>query len=152
MADMNLVMLMGRAGKDAERISISDNFSYVKFSLATSERWLDKASGEWKEKTQWANIVVRNDHLMETAMKKVTKGTYLMVHGTLETRSYEKDGKTNYVTEVVIPKFGGVLNVITAKEQSSSSSGDRDHFPSAPPATPSKKGYPYNTLDDDIPF
>lgn len=152
MADMNLVMLMGRAGKDAERVSISDNFSYVKFSLATSERWMDKASGEWKEKTQWTNIVVRNDHLMETAMKKVTKGTYLMVHGTLETRSYEKDGKTNYVTEVVVPKFGGVLNIIAAKEQSSSGSSERDHFPSAPPATPSKSKYPYNTLDDDIPF
>ena len=152
MADMNLVMLMGRAGKDAERVEINDNFSYVKFSLATSERWMDKASGEWKEKTQWANIVVRNEHLMETAMRKVTKGTYLMVHGTLETRTYEKDGKTNYVTEVIVPKFGGVLNIITAKEQSSSGRDERDPFPSAPPASSSKKGYSYGSLDDDIPF
>jgi single-strand DNA-binding protein len=96
---MNQVILMGHLGKDAETRSTGSGNTVTSFTLATSERYKDKQSGEWKEKTSWHSIVAWKLH--EKTAAQLTKGAGVLVVGKLDTRSYEKDGQKKYITEVV---------------------------------------------------
>lgn len=98
MFDVNKVILIGRLGKDPEGKFTPSGVSVHNFSIATSERWKDKESGEKKESTTWHNIVAWR---MEWITKHVSKGDAVYIEGKLQTRSYEKDGHKVYVTEVV---------------------------------------------------
>lgn len=94
---LNRVTLIGNLGKDAEETFTQSGVSKTTFSLATSRRWKDQ-SGEWKEETDWHRVIAwRKEHLTQYLFK----GTKLYVEGRLQTRSYEKDGAKQYVTEVV---------------------------------------------------
>lgn len=96
---VNEARLLGRLGRDAEMAFTGNGTSIVKFSVATSERYKDKASGEWKETPNWTNIVFWNGEKVAPYLKK---GTSVYVAGRLQTRSYDdKDGKKVYVTEVI---------------------------------------------------
>lgn len=101
MSGVNKVILVGRLGKDPETKQISENFKVANFSLATSESYRDKTTGERKEVTEWHNISARNG-LADVVEKYAKKGDMIYLEGKLRTRSYETtDGGTRYVTEVV---------------------------------------------------
>lgn len=95
---MNQVILMGHLGKDAETRSTGSGNTVTSFTLATSERYKDKQSGEWKENTTWHSIVAWKLH--EKTIAQLTKGAGVLVVGKLTNRSYEKDGQKRYITEV----------------------------------------------------
>jgi single-strand DNA-binding protein len=114
---LNLVQLIGNVGRDPEVKTFQDGGKVANFTLATSEKWKDKQSGEPKERTQWHNIAVFNEALVEIAQKYVKKGSYLYVSGQLETRSYEKDDEKRYVTEVVLRPFNGEIKLLDKKPE-----------------------------------
>ena len=96
---VNKVILVGHLGRDAETAYTASQIAVTKFSVATSRRWKDQASGEWKEDTNWSNIVLWRG---ENVAPYLTKGTQVYVEGRLQTRSYEdKDGKKVWATDVV---------------------------------------------------
>lgn len=117
MGSVNKVTLLGRVGKDPEVRVMQNGGQVATFSLATSESWKDKNSGERKEKTQWSNIVIFNEHIVKVVESYVRKGSQVYLEGALETRTYEKDGKTNYVTEVVLKAFRGELVLLDSKSE-----------------------------------
>lgn len=112
MSSLNKVILMGRLGRDPEVRRLSDQQSVVTFSLATSESWRDKQTGERKEVTEWHQIAIFNEKLGEIAENYLKKGSLALVQGQIKTRKYEKDGVERYVTEIVLPRFGGELTLI----------------------------------------
>jgi single-strand DNA-binding protein len=95
---VNKVILVGHLGKDAEAKFTPSGVSVTRFSVATSRRWKDQASGEWKEETDWHNVT---QWRAENLAQYLTKGKQVYVEGKLQTRSYEKDGEKKYSTEVV---------------------------------------------------
>jgi single-strand DNA-binding protein len=112
MSGLNKVMLLGRLGKDPELKSLEGGNKVCTFSMATSEVWKDKTTGEKKEKTEWHNIVVWGSPA-ETIAKYVHKGDQLYVEGKQRTRSWEKDNITRYSTETHVETFmllGGKSN------------------------------------------
>lgn len=120
---LNRVILVGRVGKDPELRSFNNGGRIANFSLATSERWKDKNTGERKEKTEWTNIVVSGDGLVGVVERFVRKGSQIGIEGKLQTRKYQdRDGNDRYVTEVVVSGFGGDLTLLDSKREDD---GDR---------------------------
>lgn len=111
-ASLNKVSLMGHLGKDPETTTFRDGGKVVNFSIATSEQWKDKESGEKKERTQWHNIAVFNEALGEVCQKYLKKGSYVYLEGQLETRSWDKDGEKRYATEVVLRPYNGEVKML----------------------------------------
>lgn len=96
---VNKVILIGHLGRDAETRFTPSGVAVTKFSVATNRRWKDQQTGEWKEETDWANIVLWRQ---ENLANYLTKGKQVYVEGRLQTRSYDdKEGKKQYMTEVV---------------------------------------------------
>lgn len=100
MAGVNKVVLIGRLGRDPEVRYFQDGTAVVNFSIATSDEWKDKTTGEKREKTEWHRIVAFRQ-LAEICGKYLTKGRQVYIEGKLQTRSWEKDGTTQYTTEIV---------------------------------------------------
>lgn len=100
MSSLNKVQLIARLGKDPELKTVGQN-QVANFSVATSETWKDKSSGEKKEKTTWHNIVIWGA-LANVAGQYLHKGDQVYLEGKIDTRSYEKDGSTRYVTEIIV--------------------------------------------------
>ena len=114
---INKVTLLGNVGKDPEIKTFQNGGKVANFSLATSESWKDKATGEKKSKTEWHNIVVHNPNLVEIVSKYVKKGTKLLIEGKLETRKYAgKDGTDRYIAEVVLYPISGEIILLDAKD------------------------------------
>ena len=111
MAGLNKVTLIGYLGGDPEIYTFENGGRIASFSLATTETWKDKKSGDRKEQTQWHNITLRSDRLIAIAEKYLKKGGRVYVEGRLETRSYKdkKDGSTRYIAEVVLRTSDGKL-------------------------------------------
>jgi single-strand DNA-binding protein len=109
---VNKVILVGNLGKDPEARTFQDGGKVVTLSVATSENWTDRQSGERKEKTQWTNVSIFNDALAEIAERYLKKGAKVYVEGQLETRSWTKDGTTHYATDVVLRPFNGTLTML----------------------------------------
>ena len=108
---INKVILLGRVGSDPEvKISTREE-KFAGFSLATSERFKNK-SGEWQEKTQWHKVVCWDPNIAKTIETYVKKGTILYIEGQIETRQYDLNGETKYTTEIIIPRFKGILKMI----------------------------------------
>lgn len=106
---LNKVTLIGNVGNDPEVRNLNSGNAVANLSLATSESWKDKQSGEKKEVTQWHRLVVWNDGLISVIEKYVKKGSKIYVEGQLQTRKYEKDGVDHYTTEVVLTGFDAKL-------------------------------------------
>jgi len=100
MAGINKVILIGRLGRDPEVRNISDDRTVTNFSIATSEEWKDKDTGEKKERTEWHRIVAFN-RLGEICAEYLSKGKMVYVEGRIQTRSWEQDGVTKYTTEII---------------------------------------------------
>ena len=140
MSSLNKVQLIGNLGNDPD---IINEGKIAKFSLATSEAWKDKASGERKTKTEWHNIVVYNEGLVGVVQQYVKKGSKVYVEGQLQTRKWEdKDGVTKYTTEIVLQNFNGTLTML-GENNSSQASSTSSNTPSTNTST---------EPDDDIPF
>ncbi len=115
---INKVILLGRVGSDPEVKVSTREEKFAGFSLATSERFKNK-SGEWQEKTQWHRLVCWDPNIAKTIEQYVKKGTMLYIEGQIETRQYDHNGETKYVTEIIIPRYKGILKMIGGKSDSS---------------------------------
>ena len=114
---INKVTLLGNVGKDPEIRSFQNGGKVANFTLATSESWKDKTTGEKKTATEWHNIVFHGDGLVGLAEKHIKKGARLVIEGAqLETRKWEKDGVTRYTTEIVVRPYGGNVVLLDAKD------------------------------------
>ena len=110
---VNKVILVGNLGKDPEVRTTQDGSKIVNLTLATSETWNDRASGERKERTEWHRVVIFNDKIGEVAEKYLRKGRKVYVEGALQTRKWtDQGGQERYTTEVVIGRFRGELVLI----------------------------------------
>jgi single-strand DNA-binding protein len=114
---VNKVILIGNLGKDPEARSMNNGGEVVSFSIATSENWNDKASGEKREKTEWHNIVIFNENLGRVAKQYLRKGSSVYVEGQLQTRKWtDQSGADRYTTEVVLQRFRGELTLLGGRE------------------------------------
>ncbi|HEU0069895.1 MAG TPA: single-stranded DNA-binding protein [Alphaproteobacteria bacterium] len=114
---VNKVILIGNLGRDPEVRSTQDGMKIVQLSVATSESWKDKMSGERKDKTEWHRVVIFNERLAEVAERYLKKGSKIYVEGQLQTRKWtDKDGIEKYTTEVVLSRFRGELTMLDGRE------------------------------------
>jgi single-strand DNA-binding protein len=113
---VNKVILVGNLGRDPEVRTMQSGGKVVSFSIATSETWNDRASGERKEKTQWHRIAIFNEKLGEVAEKYLRKGMKVYLEGALESRKFtDKDGAEREITEVVLARFRGELTMLDGR-------------------------------------
>src|SRR6201994_4119167 len=121
---VNKVILVGNLGKDPEVRRMTNGEPVVNLSLATSESWRDKASGERKEKTEWHRVVIFNKNLAEVAEKNLRKGSKVYLEGALQTRKWtDKDGAEKYSTEVVLQNFNGTLVMLDGRSEGGGGGG-----------------------------
>ncbi|MDR1561266.1 MAG: single-stranded DNA-binding protein [Holosporaceae bacterium] len=141
---INKAILVGNVGRDPEVRTAQDGSKIVSFSVATSEYWKDKASGERKERTEWHRIVVFNQNLAEVCEKYLHKGSKVYIEGQLQTRRWQDpNGVEKYTTEIVLSRFRGELTLLDSRtpEGASAMENPHDDRPSA-----------NVVIDDDIPF
>ncbi|MDR3532172.1 MAG: single-stranded DNA-binding protein [Rhodopila sp.] len=113
---VNKVILVGNLGKDPEVRSTQDGSKIVNLTLATSETWNDRASGERKERTEWHRVVIFNDRTADVAERFLKKGAKIYVEGSLQTRKWtDQQGQERYTTEVVIGRFNGQLTMLDGR-------------------------------------
>jgi single-strand DNA-binding protein len=143
---VNKCILIGHLGRDPEVRRTNNGDAVVSFSLACSESWRDKATGERKERTEWVNIVIFNENIGKVAEQYCKKGSKVYVEGQLQTRKWEKDGIERYSTEVVLQRFRGELTLLDGRQ-----SGDdaREPSPRQQAKAPERGRAP---IDDGIPF
>lgn len=114
---VNKCTIVGNVGKDPEVRNTQDGRKVVNLSVATSESWKDKQSGERKERTEWHRVVIFNDNLAEVAEKYVRKGSKVYIEGALQTRKWtDQGGAEKYTTEIVLQKFRGELTLLDGKK------------------------------------
>lgn len=124
---VNKVIIVGTLGKDPEIRAMNNGERIANLSVATSESWRDKSSGEKKEKTEWHRVVVFNDNLTKVCESYLKKGSQVYLEGKIQTRKWtDQAGVEKYSTEVVLDRFGGVLVMLGGREGARSSSGDND--------------------------
>jgi single-strand DNA-binding protein len=123
---VNKVILVGNVGKDPEVKTFPNGGKIVEFSVATSERWTDKASGEKKEKTEWHRVAVRNEALGRIAENYIRKGTKVYLEGQLQTREWQdQSGQKRYTTEVVLAPYRGELTLLDSRQGGGDQMEDR---------------------------
>jgi len=145
---VNKVILVGNLGKDPEVRRTTSGDPVVNLSVATSESWRDKASGERKEKTEWHRVVIFNKNLADVAEKYLRKGSKVYVEGQLQTRKWtDKDGAEKYSTEVVLQNFRGELTMLDGRNGGSEGGGGGSRGASEAPAS-----FQRDEMDDEIPF
>ncbi len=149
---VNKVILVGSLGRDPEIRTMQDGNPIVNLSVATSENWRDKNTGERREKTDWHRVVVFNENLAKTAQNYLKKGSKVYVEGQLQTRKWtDQSGVEKYSTEVVLQCFRGELTMLDDR------SAQVSHDPARPGSgsitTKPSDATPYNgDLDSQIPF
>ena len=156
---VNKVILVGNLGRDPEVRHTQDGSKIVHLSVATSERWRDRGSGENRERTEWHRVVIFNERLGEVAEKYLAKGRTVYLEGQLQTRKWtDQSGQEKYTTEVVLQRFRGELTLLGGR-------GDDAGYGGGPPDDDGGRGGPpsgggggrkqsggYDDLDDEIPF
>ena len=155
---VNKVILVGNLGKDPEVRHTQDGKAIVNLSIATSDTWRDKSTGERKEKTEWHRVVIFNEGIAKVAEQYLKKGTTVYIEGSLQTRKWtDKDGVEKYSTEIVLQNYGGTLTMLGGKPSSSGDSsgmgGGDDFGQSSPMRSGSAKPQSFaRDLDDEVPF
>ena len=145
---LNKVLLIGRLGADPEIKQMVNGKSVARLSLATSQSWKDKSTGEKKEKTEWHRIVVFNEGLVNVVQQYLKKGAQVYIEGQLSTRKWrdEQSGQDKYTTEILIQGYNSSLTMLGGGSQNNISSQDMNqNIENNNPAN-------QNDLDDDIPF
>jgi single-strand DNA-binding protein len=154
---VNKVILVGNLGKDPEIRTLPSGDKIANLSIATSETWRDRNSGERKERTEWHRVVIFNDNLVKVAESYLRKGSKVYLEGSLQTRKYEQGGVERYSTEIALQKFRGELTMLDGRGEGGGGGGrDSDMgggYDSAPRVGSSgpKESFPAD-LDDEIPF
>ena len=145
---LNKVLLIGRLGADPEIKEMVNGKSVARLSLATSQSWKDKNTGEKKEKTEWHRIVVFNEGLVNVVRQYLKKGAQIYVEGQISTRKWkdEKSGQDKYSTEVVIQGYNSSLTMLGGGNSSSLSNQDSTQ------SIENTSQASQNDLDDEIPF
>ena len=162
---VNKAILVGNLGKDPEIRTTQDGQKIVNLTLATSDTWNDRQTGERKERTEWHRVVIFNDRIGDVAEKYLRKGSKVYVEGALQTRKWtDQTGQERYTTEVVISRFKGELTMLDTRGGGEAAMGDgggyRDRAPvqRAPAGVSRGGGGPSwdapkgGDLDDEIPF
>ena len=168
---VNKVILVGNLGRDPEIRHSQDGAKIVNFSMATSENWRDRQTGERREKTEWHRVVVFNDRIADVVERFLRKGSKVYVEGQIQTRKWTgNDGQERYTTEVVLGKFRGELTMLDSRADGGgreAPAGDYDAGPSSGGSsrgTAPGGGYggaapgagsgatPGADIDDEIPF
>ncbi len=161
---VNKVTLLGNLGRDPEVKSTQDGMKIVNLSIATSERWKDRNSGEQREKTEWHRVVIFNENLARVAEQYLRKGSTVYVEGQLQTRKWtDQQGVEKYTTEVVLQRYRGELTLLGSRQEGMSGGaigndmGGGNMGGGQPAASSSAQMSPPplaggDNLDDDIPF
>lgn len=159
---VNKVILVGNLGRDPEVRHTQDGKPIVNLSIATSESWRDRNSGERKEKTEWHRVVIFSEGLAKVAEQYLKKGSTVYIEGQLQTRKYtDKDGVEKYSTEIVLQGFNSVLTMIGGRggagEGAGGGFGGSDEFGQSSPmgatrAAGGRATIPARDLDDEVPF
>ncbi len=152
---VNKVILVGNLGRDPEIRTTNDGTKVANLSLATSESWRDRNSGERRERTEWHRVVIFNDRLVDVVEKYLNKGSKIYIEGQLQTRKWtDRDGQERYTTEVVLQRFRGELTMLDGRsgggggDFGGGGGGGQDFGGGG--GAPSGGGA--GDLDDDIPF
>ncbi len=148
---LNKVLLIGRLGADPEIKQMVNGKSVARMSLATSNTWKDKNTGERKEKTEWHRVVIFNEGLVNVVKQYVKKGSQVYIEGQLTTRKWreEKSGTDRYSTEVVLQGFNSTFTILSSKNSESSNLQENNDNKSS---LPNDENVPSSDLDDEIPF
>ena len=152
---INKVILVGNLGKDPEVRTMQSGDKVCNLSIATSESWKDKASGERKERTEWHRVVIFNQNIAQVAERYLKKGSKVYLEGQIETRKYEKDGREVYTTEVVLRPYRGELTMLDGRsggDEMGSISDQSSDMGSGRPAMAPAMAKAAAGMDDDIPF
>ena len=160
---VNKVILVGNLGKDPEVRQTNDGTKVASLSVATSENWRDRSSGERREKTEWHRVVIFNDRLVDVAEKYLRKGAKVYLEGALQTRKWtDNTGQEKYTTEVVLQKFRGELTMLDGRQGAGGGDSMDDmgyggtYSAGGGSTQPSRSGGgsrpPAPDLDDEIPF
>ena len=146
---INKVILVGNVGQDPQVRTMQNGQKVVSFSLATSDRWRDRQTGEQKEQTEWHRIVVFNSNLADVAERMLQKGTKLYIEGSLRTRKWQnQQGADVYTTEVVLNQFAGQMVILSgAKTPDGPSAPSGGETPA-----PQREEISVADIGDDIPF
>jgi single-strand DNA-binding protein len=154
---VNKVILVGNLGRDPDIRSMQNGGKVANLSVATSETWRDKQSGERREKTEWHRVVIFNENLLDVAEKYLHKGSKVYVEGQLQTRKWQdQSGQDKYSTEVVLQRFRGELQMLDARGEGGGMAGeaagggyDGGDGGGGGGGSPAPSG---GDFDDDIPF
>ena len=148
---LNKVLLIGRLGADPEIKQMVNGKNVARLSIATSNTWKDKNTGEKKEKTEWHRIVIFNEGLVNVVKQYVKKGAQVYIEGQLTTRKWrdEKAGTDKYSTEVVLQGFNSSFKILSSKNNQIENLQDNNSDKSS---LPNDENSPSNYLDDEIPF
>ena len=148
---LNKVLLIGRLGADPEVKQMANGKSVARISLATSNTWKDKNTGEKKEKTEWHRIVIFNEGLVGVVQQYVKKGAQVYVEGQLTTRKWtdEKSGQDKYSTEILLQGYNSTFKILSSKSNQNTSLQDGTETKSA---LPNDEKVSSTDLDDEIPF
>jgi single-strand DNA-binding protein len=160
---VNKVILIGNVGRDPEVRRTANGDAIVSFSVATTESWRDKGTGERKDKTEWHNVTIFNDALGKVAEQYVKKGSKVYLEGQLQTREYtDKDGNQRKATDVVLQRYRGELTLLDSRGGGREGGGDvagggeRQSFSRSAPSdtrpAAAGGGRTSAAIDDDIPF
>ena len=156
---INKVILVGNLGRDPEVRSMQDGGKIVQLSLATSETWKDRNSGERRERTEWHRVVIFNEALGNIAEQYLRKGSTVYIEGQLQTRKWGEPGQEKYTTEVVLQRYRGELTMLGNRQDQ----GSAGNYISPDPGFDSGSsqnmvensndaGSKFEDLDDEIPF
>jgi single-strand DNA-binding protein len=157
---VNKVILVGNLGRDPEIRRTQDGRPIAQLSVATSENWRDKNTGERKEKTEWHRVVIFSEGLAKIAEQYLKKGSKVYLEGALQTRKWQdKDGNEKYTTEVVLQGFNSTLTMLDGRSGGAGGGAESsEDFGSSGP-TPSRERKPAmaggggrDDMDDEIPF
>lgn len=147
---LNKVMLIGNLGRDPEIRTTADGREIASFSLATSETWRDRATGEKKERTEWHRIVIFTEGLVSVVKNYAKKGNKLYIEGSLQTRKWtDGSGHEKYTTEIVLQNFNSQLILLDNKNPGSNGSATQNEYK---PLEQKDNSFDHSDLDDEIPF
>ena len=148
---LNKVQLIGRLGADPEIKQMVNGKNVARLSIATSQSWKDKNSGERKEKTEWHRIVIFNEGLINVVQQYLKKGANVYIEGQLSTRKWkdESTGQDKYSTEIVLQGYNSSLTMLDGRNKSNSDNLVNENKSSLPDENINQAG---NDLDDEIPF
>tara|TARA_B100000575_G_scaffold248746_1_gene214804 strand:+ start:125 stop:583 length:459 start_codon:yes stop_codon:yes gene_type:complete len=148
---LNKVLLIGRLGNDPEIKQMTNGKNVARLSVATSETWKDKNSGERKEKTEWHRVVIFNEGLVGVVQQYLKKGSQVYIEGQIQTTKYtDNNGQEKYSTQIVLQGYNSTLTMLGSSN--SISKTDENNMNQDSSSLPSDNNVKLNELDDEVPF